>query len=77
MDQNQIHALAYMHIIQNKETEREIVPIKDRAKNLNDTHRMGHISTNAMVAAIHNEGKTWPKLAESCLDFIKRCQECQ
>jgi hypothetical protein len=38
---------------------------------------MGHIGTNAMVAAIHEEGKTWPKLAESCLEFIKHCRECQ
>lgn len=74
MDESQIHALAYMHIIQNEDTERETVPIEERAQILNITHKMGHIGTNAMVAAIHDEGKTWPKLAESCLDFIKNAE---
>jgi RNase H-like domain found in reverse transcriptase/Reverse transcriptase (RNA-dependent DNA polymerase) len=77
-DQNQILALAYMHIIQNKETERENVPIEERAKILHDTHKMGHIGTNAMVAAIQTKekhGQSWQKVALISLKDVKSVNE--
>jgi IS30 family transposase len=69
--------LAYMHVIQNEETERMTVPEEERQDLLYHTHAMGHIGTNAMVQAIHQQGKTFPHLAKECSDFIKRCRSCQ
>ncbi len=74
---DQAIALAYMHILQNEETERQLVPEDQRQELLYTVHAMGHLGANAMVAAIHRQEKTWPKLANDCLDFVKRCRECQ
>jgi transposase InsO family protein len=38
---------------------------------------MGHIGAHAMVNAIHGENKSWPNLLQSCVEFIKKCRECQ
>lgn len=69
--------LAYMQVIQDEETKRTIVPESERQDLLYRTHAMGHIGTNAMVKAIHQQAQTWPHLAHDCSDFIKRCRSCQ
>lgn len=70
-------ALAYVHAMQNDETARQIVPEKERDEILHHAHAMGHLGTNAMVKSIQSQGKTWPHLAQTCSEYVKRCRECQ
>jgi len=70
-------SIAYLHTIQNNETKRQTIPVEDRELLLVRAHGMGHLGTNAMVKAIHEDGVTWPDLASECLTFIKKCTECQ
>jgi hypothetical protein len=70
-------SLAYLHTIQNSETERKTIPLDDREIFLVHAHGMGHLGTNGMVKAIHEEGATWPNLTDECLAFVKKCGECQ
>ena len=76
-DEDSYKAIAYIHMMQNEDNTREIVPECDRNSAMHNAHAMGHLGTNAMVRSIHDEGKTWPNLAKDCVDFIKRCVECQ
>jgi len=70
--------LAYMHILQNKETPARIVDdAKEREDILSRTHSFGHLGTNAMVRAIHADQVTWPHLTDDCLNWVKKCAECQ
>jgi len=67
----------YIHLIQDGQTPRVTVPMKERRALLADVHALGHFGTNAMVKQIHEQGKTWPNLAKECLEFVQRCPECQ
>ena len=67
----------YVHMIQGGENPRDTVPESRRKELLAEAHELGHIGTNAMVNQIHSLHKTWPNLAKECLDYVKRCPECQ
>jgi len=67
----------YIHLIRDKDTPQETVPVSGRNKLLVEAHAMGHVGANAMVRHIHSLNKTWPFLAKDCLDYVKRCSECQ
>ena len=64
-------------MIQGEDNPRDIVPESERNDFLTEAHEMGHIGTNAMVNHIHALQKTWPNLAKDCLEYVKRCSECQ
>ena len=67
----------YVHLIQDKDTPRDVVPESDRSALLKEVHSLGHFGTNVMVKAIHAKNKTWPFLAKDCLEFVQRCRQCQ
>jgi hypothetical protein len=67
----------YMHMIQGDDNPRDTVPESERGKMLTEAHELGHSGTNAMVNYIHSLHKTWPNLARDCLEYVKRCSECQ
>src|SRR5690606_35246266 len=69
--------LAYLHAIQDDNSQREIVPESERQNLLHTTHIQGHLGSAAMVKAIHAQNKTWKNLTQDCIDFIKRCHPCQ
>ncbi|GJJ75509.1 hypothetical protein EMPS_07867 [Entomortierella parvispora] len=78
-DSNHGHIVnAYMHIMQNKDTMLEVVHGKKKQDDiLNKTHALGHLGANAMVRSIHAEQYTWPHLTDDCLNWVKKCSECQ
>jgi len=67
----------YVHLIQDKDTPRVIVPEKNKQSLLKEIHSLGHFGASAMVEAIHAKGKTWPYLAKDCLEYVQRCRQCQ
>jgi transposase InsO family protein len=74
----QIDPLApYVHQHQTRDVEK-LIPDKAEHQNLlKATHGQAHLGANAMVNALHLQGVTWPKLKESCLQFIRQCSACQ
>jgi hypothetical protein len=67
----------YTHMIQGEENPRQTVPESEKNVVLAEAHELNHAGTNAMVKHIHSLGKTWPNLAKDCLEYVKRCKECQ
>lgn len=67
----------YVHLIQDRDTPRVIVPEEERQALLSEVHSLGHFGTNAMVKSIHVKGKTWPYLAKECLEYVRCCCKCQ
>jgi len=67
----------YTHMIQGGEVPRDIVPEKERKQIMIEAHELGHVGTNAMVNHIHSLNMTWPHVAKDCLEYVKRCPECQ
>jgi len=67
----------YIHEIQTEEAEK-IIPNLDKQKELlQEVHNFGHPGTGAMIEEIQRKGFTWPKLRESCAQWIQRCSACQ
>lgn len=73
---NQIF-FSYLHFLQDNQTARTEVEQSKRSDILFKIHAMGHIGANALVKSIYEQGLTWPHLSHNCVDFIKRCRECQ
>jgi len=67
----------YIHLTQDNEIPRETVPESERNVVLAEAHELSHSGANAMVKHVHSLGKTWPNLAKDCLEYAKRCRECQ
>jgi hypothetical protein len=74
--ENQI-IISCLHFLQDDQTIQTEVEQAKRSDILFNTHAMGHIGANTMVNSIHEQGLTWLHLSQTCLDFIKRCRECQ
>jgi hypothetical protein len=69
---------AYMHVLQSKDVPLKVIDNKQQQDDiLQKTHSFGHLGSNAMVRSIHAEQVTWPHLADDCLNWIKKCVECQ
>ena len=67
----------YMHMLQDNDIPKDVVAEKERKRILIEAHELGHVGTNAMVNHIHSLNMTWPHLAKDCLEYVKRCPECQ
>lgn len=68
----------YLHVMQDDETSRDnVLDAEERKTLLKQIHEFGHLGGNAMVKAIHEQGKTWPKLREDCLKWVSQCRQCQ
>lgn len=67
----------YTHMIQGDDNPRDTVPESERNDVLAEVHELNHAGTNAMVKHVHSLSKTWPNLAKDCLEYVKRCRECQ
>lgn len=69
---------AYMHLFQSDDAPREVVlGEEEKERIMQRCHEFGHPGTGAMIKAIHETGKTWPKLKEDCLKWISGCTQCQ
>jgi len=68
---------AYIHLSRDNNDKYVEVPTADREEMLKRIHDFGHFGANKMVISVHAEGKTWPGLGEDCLNYVKRCTECQ
>ena len=68
----------YMHVLQedNVSTRAE-VPEEQRNTVMAEAHGPGHFGGQQMVKTIHANDQTWPRLINSCLDYVKRCHACQ
>jgi ribosomal protein L21E len=45
---------------------------------LRDAHnKVGHYGAEQMVKRLHLEGIHWPNLIQDCIQYIRRCTECQ
>jgi hypothetical protein len=56
-----------------------IAPESERKTLLEDAHnKIGHYGAEQMVKRLHNhEGIHWPNLINDCIEFIRKCTECQ
>jgi transposase InsO family protein len=63
--------------MQNEDREYTIPSNKEMFTLLKEVHDFGHLSTNAMVEAIHRRGYSWPKLKATCTDWVLKCPQCQ
>jgi transposase InsO family protein len=69
--------LSYLHQILDDTSEKIIPSEAEQKKIIKEVHEFGHLGINAMVTAIHNKGFTWPKLKDSCKQWIQQCTACQ
>jgi hypothetical protein len=56
-----------------------IAPESERKALLEDAHnKVGHYGAEQMVKRLHyHEGIHWPRLIDDCIEFIRKCVECQ
>jgi hypothetical protein len=56
-----------------------IAPESERKTLLEDAHnKVGHYGAEQMVKRLHNhKGIHWPKLIDDCIEFVRKCTECQ
>jgi hypothetical protein len=67
----------YIHMLQDKSVPRFTVAVKERKSLMAEVHSLGHIGANKMVNQIHAQDKTWPLMVKDCLEFVRKCPECQ
>jgi len=67
----------YVHVMQGEDTERELPSDEMQVQLMRDTHTFGHLGANAMVTAIQQKGYAWPRMKESCTQWVKQCSACQ
>lgn len=55
-----------------------VAPESERSHLLEDAHnKVGHYGAEQMVKRLHQEGIHWPKLINDCIEYIRKCTECQ
>lgn len=70
--------LFYIQSSQNIHADYLIAPESERKILLEDAHnKVGHYGAEQMVKRLHQEGIHWPKLINDCIEFIRKCKECQ
>jgi transposase InsO family protein len=75
---NEDIANTYLHLLQDKDNKlNEIKEEKQKIEIMRKVHDLGHPGSNAMVKLIHDQNITWTNLIQDCIEYIKRCFECQ
>jgi transposase InsO family protein len=74
---NTITNQPYVHVAQDKDTERQVPTVNKQKELLRDTHSFGHLGVNAMVTAIQKQGYAWPRMKEACTQWVQQCSQCQ
>ena len=70
--------LAFLHTWQGKESPYKTIKHKSTQQDiLQRVHDLGHLGGNAMVRSIHADQITWPNLTVDCLNWVKKCPDCQ
>ena len=75
-DRMDVDDLPFVHNTVDAEN-RHVVPVSQRSSMLRLTHSFGHLGSSAMVKTIQQDNKTWPKLKEDCVKWVKACPSCQ